>query len=277
MAAIVPAVAVKLAEVAPDATATDAGTVNAVTLLDSVTVMPPAPAGCDSVTEHAEVPPELRLAGVHDTKLIVDGATSSMETVCVLPLYVAVTTAVWLVAMVPAVAVKLAVLKPLATVTDPGTVSVAALLVSVTETPPAPAAFDSVTVQVDVAPELRFMGAQASDVKAGGVDTSVRDCVWELPFKDAVMTAVWLVEIVPAVAVKFAELAPDTTLTEPGTVNAVTLLDSVTVIPPVPAACESVTVQVDVPPELRLVGLHDTKLTVVGATNEIDAVCELPL
>ncbi|MGB9454588.1 MAG: hypothetical protein WCB12_00970 [Bryobacteraceae bacterium] len=81
----------------------------------------------------------------------------------------------------------------------------------------------------------------------------------------------------PAVAVKFAEIAPDGTVTEAGTVNAAALLDNTTVIPLEPAACESVTVQADVPPELRLVGLHDTRLTVVGATSEIDAVCEPPL
>ncbi|MGB9454591.1 MAG: hypothetical protein WCB12_00985 [Bryobacteraceae bacterium] len=83
---MVPAVAVKFAEVAPDVTLTEAGTVNAVTLLDSVTVMPPAPAGCDSVTEHAEVPPELRLAGVHDTRLTDVGAKSDIDAVCELPL-----------------------------------------------------------------------------------------------------------------------------------------------------------------------------------------------
>lgn len=66
-----------------------------------------------------------------------------------------------------------------------------------------------------------------------------------------------------AVAVKLAEVAPDATLTEAGTVNAVILLDSVTVIPPVPAACDSVATQADVPPTFRLVGLQDTRLTAV--------------
>jgi len=83
--------------------------------------------------------------------------------------------------------------------------------------------------------------------------------------------------MVPAVAVKFAEVAPDTTFTEGGTVNAVALLESATVIPLEPAACDSVTEHADVPPELRLVGLHETRLIVVGATSRIDAVCELPL
>jgi len=83
--------------------------------------------------------------------------------------------------------------------------------------------------------------------------------------------------MVPAVAVKFAEVAPDATFTEAGTVSAAALLESVTVIPPEPAACESVTEHAEVPPELKVVGLHDTALTVVGATSEIDTVLELPL
>ncbi|MGB9454589.1 MAG: hypothetical protein WCB12_00975 [Bryobacteraceae bacterium] len=78
-------------------------------------------------------------------------------------------------------------------------------------------------------------------------------------------------------AVKFAEVSPDATVTEAGTVNAAALLDSVTVIPLEPAACDSVTVQADVPPELRLAGLHDSRLTDIGAKSDIDAACELPL
>ena len=81
----------------------------------------------------------------------------------------------------------------------------------------------------------------------------------------------------PAVAVKFADVAPDATFTEAGTVSAATLLESATVTPPEPAACDSVTEQAEVPPEPRLVGLHDTRLTLVGATSRTDAVCELPL
>ncbi len=168
-------------------------------------------------------------------------------------------------------------LEPLKTVTDPGTVSAAALLEIVTGAPPASTAFSKVTTQVDVPPELRVVGAQANELKAGAMDTSVKVCVWELPFSEAVMTTVWPVEIAPTVAVKLAEVAPDATVTVAGTVSAAALLDRVTVIPLDPAACDSVTVHADVPPELRLVGLHDNRLTVVGATNEIDAVLELPL
>jgi len=63
----VPTVAVKFAEVAPDGTVTEAGTVNTLELLESATVTPPEPAACDNVTAHAEVPPELRLVALHDT------------------------------------------------------------------------------------------------------------------------------------------------------------------------------------------------------------------
>ncbi len=91
------------------------------------------------------------------------------------------------------------------------------------------------------------------------------------------MTADSLLDTVPAVAVKLDEVAPDATVTDAGTVSAAALLESVTALPPVPAACDSVTVHDDVSPELRLVGLHDSSVTTVGATSEIDAVRELLL
>ena len=93
----------------------------------------------------------------------------------------AVTTAVWLLDTVAAVAVKLAVVEPFDTVTVPGTARAVALLDSVTTAPPLPAAIESVTTQVDATPELRLVGAQVSDVKAGGVAARVTDCVSELP------------------------------------------------------------------------------------------------
>jgi hypothetical protein len=81
-----------------------------------------------------------------------------------------------------------------------------------------------------------------------------------------------LVVTVPAVAVKFPDVAPDATVTVGGTDSAATLLDSATTMPPVPAAFDNVTEQAEVPLEERVVGLHDTWLTVADATSEIDAV-----
>ena len=59
-----------------------------------------------------------------------------------------------------------------------------------------------------------------------------------------------------AVAVKVAEVAPAATVTEAGVLRYVLLPESVITLPPAEAAAASVTVQVLVPPEGTLVGLH---------------------
>ncbi len=66
--------------------------------------------------------------------------------------------ALWLLPMVPAVALKVAVVAAAATDTDPGTVRIELVLVRVTLAPPAGAAALNVTVQVEFAPELRLAG-----------------------------------------------------------------------------------------------------------------------
>ena len=68
----------------------------------------------------------------------------------------------------------------------------------------------------------------------------------------------------PAVAVKLAVDAPAATVTEAGVVNAELLSETVTAEPPVGAAADSVTVQVDVAPEAMLEGEH-TSLETTGA------------
>ena len=57
-----------------------------------------------------------------------------------------------------------------------------------------------------------------------------------MPPKDAVTLAVWLVVIVPAVAVKVAVDVPAATMAEAGTVSDGLLLDSATGTPPLGAA-----------------------------------------
>jgi hypothetical protein len=79
------------------------------------------------------------------------------------------------------------------------------------------------------------------------------------------------------VAVKLAVLEPLDTITDAGTLSVVTLLDNVTVTPPDPAALESVTVHVDVPPGVTLAGAQVTELISPGARRDRDVVCELPL
>jgi len=58
-------VAVKLALVAPAATVTDAGIVNAELLSDRLTAVPPLGAAMDTVTVQDEVDPDIRLAELH--------------------------------------------------------------------------------------------------------------------------------------------------------------------------------------------------------------------
>jgi hypothetical protein len=79
--------------------------------------------------------------------------------------------------------------------------------------------------------------------------------------------------IVPAVAVNVVVVLPDATVTDDGTVNAAALSESVTVAPPV---FDAVTVQVELAPDPRLVGLHCSDETVTGATTVSVAVCVVP-
>jgi hypothetical protein len=192
---------------------------------------------------------------------------------CELPFCEAVTEAVWSVAIDPAVAVKVAVLDPAATLTVAGTVSSGLLLDS---DPVAAAlnAFDSVTVQVEVAAEPRLAGVHESRLTTA-CDTSemVADC--ELPFSEAVTEAVWSVAIDPAVAVKFAVFEPVPTVTVAGTVSSGLLLDSETVAAAA-TPLESVTVHVDVAADPRLAGEQASKLTTTGAVSEMDTDCDAP-
>jgi hypothetical protein len=71
------------------------------------------------------------------------------------------------------------------------------------------------------------------------------------------------------VAVKFAVVAPDATVTEPGTVAAPLLVDSDITAPAPEAGCVIVTVHEDVLPEATLVGLHERLLRLVGRMTEM--------
>ena len=62
--------------------------------------------------------------------------------------------------------------------------------------------------------------------------------------------------MVPAVPWKVAVVAPAATVTVVGTVKALLLSERLTIVPPMGAARESVTVQVVDPPEPTVVGLH---------------------
>ncbi|HUI58056.1 MAG TPA: hypothetical protein VLY04_23945 [Bryobacteraceae bacterium] len=269
----VPVVALNVAEVAPAATVTDAGTVKAALLLDSVTALPPAGAAWFSVTVQVLEALGPRLTGLQASAVTVLGAVKLIVALCELP-RVAVTVADCEVVKVPAVALNVAEVAPAATVTDTGTVNAALLLVNVTALPPVGAAWFSVTVQVLEALGPRLVGLQASAViVVGAVKLIVALC--ELLPRVAVTVAGCEVVKVPVVALNVAEVAPAATVTDAGTVTTVLLLVSATALPPAGAAWFSVTVQVLEALGPRLAGLQASAVTVVGAVRLIVALCEL--
>ena len=79
--------------------------------------------------------------------------------------------------------------EPDATVTLPGTVNAATLLDSDTAAPPAPAAFDRFTVQVELPPGARLAGEHPTELTRTAA-TRDTDVVCELLLKLAVTTAV---------------------------------------------------------------------------------------
>lgn len=71
-----PTVAVKVFDVAPAATVTEAGTVSNALLLDKETAAPPAGAALDRVTVQEDVALLASVVGLHDTVLINTGGSS---------------------------------------------------------------------------------------------------------------------------------------------------------------------------------------------------------
>ncbi len=80
-------------------------------------------------------------------------------------------------------------------------------------------------------------------------------------------------------AVNVADLVPKPTVTEPGRLRLLLSLVRETAAPPLGAACDKVTVQVEVPPLPRLADAHEIELSTGGAegTREMVAPREAPL
>lgn len=161
--------AVKLAELAPLGTETEAGTVRAPLLLDSATRNDPE-AFLFKVTEQEIEDPEATLAG-QLTELSETGEVSVRTKVRVTPLAEAVSVAETSAPTAAAVAVKLALLADAETVTEAGTVTLPLLLESETTRPPARAGRLSVTVQVDVAGPCTEAGVHDKLLNCGSAET----------------------------------------------------------------------------------------------------------
>jgi hypothetical protein len=156
------AVALKVPDVVPAATVIEAGTVRLAALSDTETVDPPEGAALVSVTMQVLTPPEGRLEGLHCRVemrtfevrfrvVVLDAAPSE-----------ALTVAVWSVVALPAVAAKIALLAPAATVTFGGTVRAALSLDRVTTEPVPLAALVRVTVQLEACAGDKLVGVQAT-------------------------------------------------------------------------------------------------------------------
>ena len=90
-------------------------------------------------------------------------------------------------------------------------------------------------MQVVLAPELTLVGLQASEeTRVEAIRFTV--VLWDEPFSEEVMVAVWFVVIVPTVALKVVDVLPAGTVTEAATGSAALLLESATVLPPLGAA-----------------------------------------
>jgi hypothetical protein len=146
-------VIIKVADVAPAATVTLAGTVPMVVDEDArVTTAPPVGAALVRVTVPvAGTPPVTAVTTVVRVDKTAAGGVTVMVAVPVDPFVVAVTVASVLTFTVPAVTVNVADRVPAGTVTDTGTLATLALLdESVTTFPPTGALVDRVTVPVVV-------------------------------------------------------------------------------------------------------------------------------
>jgi hypothetical protein len=174
LAAIFPAVAVNVVEVAFAGTVTvAAGTGSMLLLLARPTAVPPFGAALFNVIVQLVTAPEFRLAGLHASEDSVSGwdATRLMVAVREAPFRLAVKVALWLEAIVPAVAVNVMEVLFTGTVTEgAGTGSRLLLLAKFTTVPPF-AAWLRVTLQVVADPEFTLVGLQTSDDSVTGVTT----------------------------------------------------------------------------------------------------------
>ena len=269
----------KLADVAPEGTVIEADEGAMVAALDEIESNAPLPgAGFNSVAVHRVLMYGVRVVDAHSSVVTRTGAVIDIARECVDPLTEAMRVRFWSEETAAAVAVKVVVVAPAATITVDGTDRAeASVLTSVTAVPPLGAGRETATVQVAELDAVRLVEPQVSDeTDITPVTVNVSDLLEEP--RVAVRIGFWLVVIAFAVATKAALVAPDATSTEAGAVSAaVMLLASTTVVPPAGAALEMVTVQLVVADGTSETLLHDRELTESGAVTEIDTDRVLPL
>jgi len=247
-----------VAVVAPPATVTVAGTVAADELeLRSIT-SPADGAALEIVTVPVELAPPTSEVGFRVTDDTVGPLTFNAP-VAVVRLIVALISPVTLCPTASVVAVKLTLLDPAGTVTDPGTVTHATGEARVTLMPPDGAFPVRVTVPVEDAPPSTVDGLNVTVDGTGG--TTVRSCEALPPPPLAETVASRVLDTGWAVTVNVAVLDPEFTFTEPGTVTADWFDERVTVTPAAGAAAVRVTVPVIVAPPYAGFGEMEREVT----------------
>ncbi len=162
-------------------------------------------------------------------------------------------------------------------VTDTGTLNRGLVLDNETTVPPGSAAAANVTTQVAMSPGFKTVGLHSSATKAGPGGATASDTVKSESFRLAVKTTATVVEIAPAVTAKVPVAEPADTVRAAGTMTAGSLLESDTAEPLGRAGLFSVTVQVTLPPEIRLVLLHEKAVRTGGSVKVSEAVLVLLL
>jgi len=175
--------AVNAAVVYPAGTVTEAGIVTEVLFVDSATTVPPLGATIEIVTVQVRLP-LVPLDGQVKAVTVAGGVMVSTP-LADDPLRDAVTVTLVLLVTVPAVTGNAAEVVPAATVTDPGDVNAALLSLSATLAPPLGAEAESVTVQVELAPEAMVDGVHCKLEIVGGGGVTVIAAVPVPPFNVA--------------------------------------------------------------------------------------------
>jgi hypothetical protein len=148
---------------------TEVGAVSRVLLSDSVTTVPPVGAAELRATVQVLAAPEVNVVGVQASEVRLTGAARLIAAVLDTPLRVAVSVALCVLVMVPAVALNVVEVDAAGTVTEVGAVSRVLLSDSVTTVPPVGAAELMVTVQVLATPEVNVVGVQDNELRDGAV------------------------------------------------------------------------------------------------------------
>ena len=165
---------------------------------------------------------------------------------------------------------------PAGTWTVVGTANAVLVPESDTLAPPGGAGVAIETVQPILPLTNTVVGEQERPVKRGPGALMVTVAVTAFPPAAAVTVAVWLVDGVPAVAVKLALVTPATTVAEAGTVKAALSEERVTSRPDPDAGLFSVTVHIEVVPAGTVAGLQVSEAGVTGLNNDSEAVAEPP-